>query len=458
MINLKYLTATVMAGLLVSLAGGQAVDEEPQVVIIEPTNSLLINATAEQHERIMQILGYVDTERLEEEIPYAIYPLENQDPVELAEVLNQLVQETIKDKEGKIERIIKKEEEVTIIGDQNTFSLIVYASKKNQEWIKKLIKELDKRRPQVLIDVSLVEITREKDFEWDLNLLSSFPDLTNTSGQLTGLIGDPCNFNLVQRLIDSGRDRFIDLQFNPTIDAKSRIGFYGDRHINALLEAMEAEGYGRVLARPKILVNDNEEGIIKATKETHRPETTVTYAGEAVHKDVSVKWPTYEAKIELTITPHISEGDLLRLEVMMVREDFGESTEVTIEDTEYTSPPDRTISDVDTTITVPDGSTIILGGLTKLSQFKRGSKTPLLGDIPLVGGLFRTIDNTDRTSKLYVFVKANIVRPDETLKQLQDISEKNKATFEEMERKFQEKEDWPGIKPKPMKPEKALED
>jgi type II secretory pathway component GspD/PulD (secretin) len=63
-------------------------------------------------------------------------------------------------------------------------------------------------------------------------------------------------------------------------------------------------------------------------------------------------------------------------------------------------------------VTVPDGSTIILGGMVKLNQNKGGSKVPILGDIPLVGGLFRSIATRTIQSKLYVFVKAEIIRPD----------------------------------------------
>ncbi|MEK7994279.1 MAG: secretin N-terminal domain-containing protein, partial [Planctomycetota bacterium] len=163
--------------------------EEPQVVIIEPTNSLLANATAEQHTRISQILTYVDRETDKEEIPYKLYPLENQSPEHLTEVLEKLIQETVQDKEGKIQQVIpKQDEQITIVPDPNTFSLVVYASKKNQEWISSLVKQLDQRRPQVLIDVTLVQISKTDAFNYDLNLISSFPDLTSTSGLTSAVI------------------------------------------------------------------------------------------------------------------------------------------------------------------------------------------------------------------------------------------------------------------------------
>jgi len=140
-------------------AAAETILGEPQVVVVEPTNSLLVNATAEQHVQIAKILSYVDSELQEDEVPYKVYPLENQSPDHLKEILTPLVEETVLDKEGKIESVIRKQDEqIEIVADPNTFSLIVYASKKNQEWIATLIEKLDKRRPQVLIDVTLVQI------------------------------------------------------------------------------------------------------------------------------------------------------------------------------------------------------------------------------------------------------------------------------------------------------------
>src|SRR4030042_170610 len=134
--------------------------------VIESTHSLLVNATPEQHVRIATIISYVDSVTLEQAIPYVIYSLENQDPDDMAEILQKFIQETIKDKEGKIEQTIKKtEEDITIVPDKNTFSILVYASKKNQEWIGSLIKQLDKRRPQVLLEATLVEISENDAFD-----------------------------------------------------------------------------------------------------------------------------------------------------------------------------------------------------------------------------------------------------------------------------------------------------
>ncbi|MGD2095460.1 MAG: secretin N-terminal domain-containing protein, partial [Phycisphaerales bacterium] len=418
--------------------------EKPQVVVNESTNSLLVNATSEQHNRITKVINYLDSKTPEEEIPYKIYPLENSSPGHLASLLEKLILETASNRDDKIEKIAKKKEEkITIVPDPNTFSLIVYASRKNQEWIENLIESLDKRRPQVLIDVILVEITRTDTFEYDLNLVANAKEAV-----IDNIIIDPIHAINSKTLLEGGYN-LLDSSGNPTNQIKA---FYSDKKVQALLTAIKRKNYGRVLAKPKILVDDGQQGEISTTDET-------TYIKEAIQvPDTGTSITTrdfvaIEASILLQITPHISEGELLRLDVHLSRGDFGTRP---LEG----APPDKTTSEVTTTVFVPDNHTVILGGLVKLNQSKGGSKVPILGDIPLVGGLFRSVDNSDIERKLYVFLKANVVRPYEQteLGDLQKISEEHRKAFEKSETEFQRHEDFPGIKPKLMQPERVLED
>jgi type II secretory pathway component GspD/PulD (secretin) len=417
---------------------------EPQVVVVESNNSLLVNGTPEQHAKITSIIEFVDSEMDLEEIPYKIYPLENSSPAHLAEILTSLLEESeqqTQDKDGKIETVItKRQEEIAIVPDPNTYSLIVYASKKNQEWIQTLVKQLDKRRPQVLIDVTLVEVSKTDAFTYDLNLVQSATGLADTSGIIK---------SLTKTQPDQGH--FTELQS----DSGTFTGYYGDSHINALLSAMQSKNYGRVLAKPKILVNDNQEGKINTKETTYVKTTSSSLPSEGSQLvETSTTYQDYAAGVELTITPHISEGDMLGLNILLNRSDFRET-----ENSEV--PPDTTSSEITTDVTVPDGSTIILGGMVKLNQNKGGGKVPILGDLPLVGGLFRSIKNSDNQSRLYVFVKAEIIRPEagfaQGMKGLTEISDRNRMAFEKHENEFQQYQDWPGIKSKSVDPPKVLD-
>jgi type II secretory pathway component GspD/PulD (secretin) len=419
--------------------------EEMQVVVIESTNSLLVNASPEQHALIASIIAYVDSESIQQAIPYVVYPLQNQPPGHIAEVLEKLIQEVVRDKEGKVEKVIKKtEENIIIVPDPNTFSLIVYASKKNQDWISNLIKTLDRRRPQVLIDVTLVEVTNTDTFDLDLQLASKFPKMVPNGNMdfLPALIGGAGDSNSF--FGHTSKEAFVSSGMGQ--------GFYSDQHIQALLTAMESKNYGRILAKPKILVNDGQVGVIKTTDTTNVKITTSIVPNQGTATE-STTYQPYNAGITLEIQPNISEGDLLLLIVKLDRSDFLTRSSLDV-------PPDSRTNTVDTIVTVPNNKTIILGGLLKLNQSKGGSKVPLLGDIPLVGGLFRTTANSTNDSKLYVFVKANILRPEATiagLPELENISERNRKAFESFEDEFQKYQDWPGIKPQPVEPKKVLE-
>ncbi|MBE3144634.1 MAG: hypothetical protein IMZ61_12050, partial [Planctomycetes bacterium] len=167
---------------------GELPTEEPQVVVIDSTNSLMVNASPEQHALIATIISYVDSESEQKAIPYKVYPLQNQAPDHIAEVLKKLIEDVVRDKDSKIEKVVKKtEENIIIVPDSNTFSLIVYANKKNQDWIADLIKTLDRRRPQVLIDVTLVEVTNKDNFDLDLQLASKFPKMVADGTMVSGV-------------------------------------------------------------------------------------------------------------------------------------------------------------------------------------------------------------------------------------------------------------------------------
>ncbi|MBE0534900.1 MAG: hypothetical protein IH624_04460 [Phycisphaerae bacterium] len=443
--------------------GAEITSNQPQIAVLESTNSLLVYATPKQHETINLVVTHVDRELTSTSTPYVVYALENQDPEELAATLNEIVQATLKDTakspDSKIQTAAstggaiippkREKNEVQIVADPKTYSIIVYADKKNQQWISDLIQELDAYRPQVLLDVTLVEISKTDKFAFDLQTAvrsagsSAFEVLTPefTGSLLTGLLP---NKAVSEAAVISGQG----------------FGFFADKHVEMLLTAIQAKSYGRILARPTLLVDDNQEGTLDAKTITYIPLTRTTYVpavgtgGNPVSTPVQdTEYQPYEAGLSLAIKPHISKGDNLSLDITLTRSDFLNL------DSSTSKPPNTVTNDIVTKVTVPDSATIILGGLERINQSKGGSKVPILGDIPLIGGLFRSTDNRDEQSKLYVFIKAHILRPgsDLTSRAVIDISNKNRRAFEKKETEMQEYQDWPGAKPKPMDPLHVLE-
>jgi general secretion pathway protein D len=469
--------------------------EPPMISVIESTNSLLINATAEQHAAIGQIIAYVDQERGETNINYVVYPLENQDPEKLKGILESLItgksSGTPTDREKKISRSTTtrtgyqptgmnspttstptnttapsaptaeaQEQEITIVADTSTYSLIVYASKKNQQWISSVIKDLDTYRPQVLLDCTLVAVIRDNAFKTDLQVITRFGSNTNSAA------------NNIQGPIGKGSltDPFPSAGWIGEGSVISGTGnvFYSDQHIQALFSAMEQKKYGRVMSRPQLLVNDNEEGTIKSEDKKYVAQLKTTYIATSGSNSVinqpvqDVTYQDYPAGVTLTIKPHISKGDNLKLDIELDRTDYVPGTGGTdiVGGVAYTKPQDTTSNNVISVVTVPDNATIILGGLESLTQTKGGTKVPVLGDLPLVGGLFRSTDNSDKQTKLYIFVKAHILRPGEDAGKtaVEKVSQPKIDNFEKTERDMQRYQDWPGLDAQPMEPRKVLDE
>jgi MSHA biogenesis protein MshL len=188
-------------------------------------------------------------------------------------------------------------------------------------------------------------------------------------------------------------------------------------------------------------------------------------AGSVPTSSTSVQMQSYQSGVTLDIQPHISKGDQLQLKITLSRIDAIRQLDYNIEVSgdvlKGPTPPNLINTDVTTIVTVPDNMTIILGGLEKLDQSKKGSKVPFLGDVPIVGGLFKNTDNSDIQARLYVFLKAHIIRPGEQNtgeSKMRMVSLKNRAEFEKHEKEMQDAQDWAGIKPKPMDPNTVLEE
>ncbi|MBN1457191.1 MAG: hypothetical protein JW912_05005 [Sedimentisphaerales bacterium] len=451
--------------------------EEPQISILEATHSMLINATPEQHEAIAKIIAHVDRRLDRGSTPYVVYQLENQDPVELEEILTKLIEKTkveaIKSTDPKAQTkttsTSQSDEDIYIIADPATYSLIVYADKKNQQWISDIIKELDKYRSQVLLDVTLVEISKDDEFKFDLDIISRRGGFSPGGSLDSGKISS--NLTNTDRW---GAD-ILEAGFKSAAETASFTAFYADSHIQALLETVDKKGYGRVLARPSILVKDNEEGKIGTTETIYVAEQKSNVVSSTTGNPVTstdVSFTSYDSGIDLLITPHITSKDLLQLAIELKRKDFKDRTDNSVEftDTDTNGTPTKKVvpkpldtveSNVTTVATIPDGATIILGGIEKISQNKAVSKVPFFGDIPIVGLLFRGISDSDIQTRLYVFVKAHIIEPSDALtgySDIEKISQEKRRHYEEAEARFQSLQSIPGVDPDPMDPLRILED
>jgi type II secretory pathway component GspD/PulD (secretin) len=125
-----------------------------------------------------------------------------------------------------------------------------------------------------------------------------------------------------------------------------------------------------------------------------------------------------DAGTTLTIKPQIGQGDHLILEYSVTLSSFvGSSSAATL-------PPPRQENSVKSSVNIPDGYTVVVGGLSLASDSKSVSQIPLLGSIPILGELFKVRDNTKSSTKFYVFIRADVLRSKgfEDLKFISDLA------------------------------------
>jgi general secretion pathway protein D len=165
------------------------------------------------------------------------------------------------------------------------------------------------------------------------------------------------------------------------------------------VQASARQGNNNLLSLPSILTNDNQYAEISVGQEV--PFSTSTLSGGGNSQQSLGGYA--EALITLGISPHISEDEYLRLSVELTVDSFnGEPPQVGL-------PPPRSTRALSAVITVPNRSTVVIGGLRQTNDAKTVTKVPVLGDIPILGALFRRRSTTKQETTLYLFITPQIL-------------------------------------------------
>ncbi len=283
-----------------------------------------------------------------------------------------------------------------VVVDPNTNTLIVMAAPAVQAIYQDLIEKLDKRRPQVLIEITLVTLDTSGGFS--LGVEYSRSDQGNDERSLTF-----SSFGLSEVDTSTGSlDIIPGLGFNGTVVSADIA--------DVVVRALSTSGRATVMSAPRILVNDNATGNL--TSAADAPYVSVN----ASNTVSTTSFGGFEsAGTTIDVTPHISEGDHLSLEYSVTLSNFGEGGSEGV-------PPPRQRSELSSEVTVPDGNTVIVGGLNSNNISETIQKVPLLGDIPGLEYLFSSRSSSTSDSTLFVFIRPVILRDDQfkDLKYLSD--------------------------------------
>ena len=274
--------------------------------------------------------------------------------------------------------------------EQSTNSIIVTAPQDLIRRVRYVVKQLDIRRPQVLIEAIIAECTLEKDLELGIEwreFNNQFNTRFNPTGPLTSIDSSTGNYNTggIVGAVGSGLT----------------LGIFKDMNLRFLLRALKGDQNTNILATPNIVTLDNEPALIKIGRQ-------VSFAiGEIQNNPTGgnpfTSYNREDVGLTLSVKPQITPNGSIRLFVEQVLSNVLPGTE------RVGGNPDTSQRYISTTVMADDGQILVLGGLLQNEWQQVDDKVPVLGDIPYVGALFRNTYRKRTKTNLMLFLRPVII-------------------------------------------------
>ncbi len=290
-----------------------------------------------------------------------------------------------RDAQGRVVNTTDLTNKVTIVADPNTNSLIVVGDPDAVERLKNIIDQIDKIPQQVVIETMIVEAsldsTNKLGVEWSLTQPKAFG---NTGS--TGKVGS--NYGL-------GTSASTNQGFSYTLSGGN---------FSAYVNALKTDQKFQVLSTPRIFTSNNVEASINISQSV----PYVTSQREDTNGNMIFNYAFQDVGIVLTVTPQISPAGMVTLQVSQTANELQGYTSF--------NAPIINQREANTTVSVKDGDTVVLGGIMGKTVTSTTNKVPILGDLPILGNLFKSTSKTDSKTELLVFLTPRIVRNPEDAK------------------------------------------
>jgi len=422
-IKLKYASAAEMVRIVEALnktTTGKAGTPSfliPKIVADERTNSVIVSGESQARERIAKLINRLDSE-LENNGNTRVYYLKYSKAEDLVDVLKG-VSESIEAEANTASNKNKrsKNRDISIDAHADTNTLVITAQPDMLRSLEAVIRQLDVRRAQVLVEAIIVEV-----FESDgVNLGVQW---YHEEGGFTQFNNGPAPISSVAAAAEAARSTpgqkgstvtsengavtvnpdqpDIKGDYNLLAQVLGSVNgmMFGilDNDWGAIVQAVSADTNSNILATPSITTLDNEEAHFLVGQEV--PIIT----GSTTGNNNSNPFQTVdrqEVGIKLKVTPQVNEGAGVQLTIEQEVSSVSGATGVDIAINKR---------EIKTTVMADNGATVILGGLIDEDVQESVQKVPLLGDIPILGHLFKSTSNTKRKRNLMVFLRPTIIR------------------------------------------------
>lgn len=378
------------------------------------TNTLIALADPESMRFIQTMLDVMDIPTPKGKGDIHMLRLMNADAEDVAKVINSLVERQGKTEE---EKILSRD--VKIVADDATNSLIITARPDDFDILRSTIAGLDVERKQVFIEALIMEASSDASFSFGVNwaagrIVGSGTEAflfgsSNLGGGTVGFPSDP----------DAGT---ISFPSGGTLGAlfDDAVTIGGTAYsIQAILSAIRGDNQYTILATPQLLTLDNEEAQVNVVNNVPFAKESTTSNVNQDYNSVTIDYK--DVGVKLKITPHISENNTLRLEIEQEVSRVISSL-VTVSDDQQIIAPTTRKREVQTSIRMRDGQTAVIAGLLSEDDSDSAGQIPGLGDIPVLGWLFKNKTESRTNTNLYIFITPRII-----------------GTFEESERLAKEK-------------------
>ena len=409
-IPLKHASASEMVRILNSLSTsgkGKDVSNKVKMVADDRTNSVLVSGERSARLRIRATVSFLDTPLEDGGGNTHVIYLKYAKAENIVKILTGLKEKGAKARPTKGKGAVSKitsgstiSQNAIIQGDDETNALIITADPNTVENLKAVIRQLDIRRAQVLIEAIIAEIAANKNREVGVGLVvdgsqrdaGALPiGLSNFSGIGALLQAALAGSSTTTSVSAPGG---LTLALGEERDSGVRYG--------AILRALQGDSNSKILSTPSVVTLDNEEAELIVGENV--PFVTGSFTG-AGSTDPTNPFQTIERQdvgLTLKVTPQINEGDTVKL---VIEQEISSVQP----DTEGAGLRTRKRS-IKTSVLVDDGGILILGGLMQEEETESQSKIPLLGDIPLLGFLFRSSSTAKTNQNLMVFLRPSILR------------------------------------------------
>ena len=404
-IKLKYASALEMVKIVNSIQKPAAGTKnttpsilKPRLVADERTNSLIISGEKKTRARIVKLVKTLDDE-LKNSGNTRVFYLKYAKAKEVVDVLKG-VSKTLEKTDGKSSSKSSSRSELSIESHEGTNSIVVSAQPALMSSLSSIIRQLDIRRAQVLVEAIIVEVSEGDGINLSVQWATpaggtQFQDNGVTTGEVIGAAyqvrNDEDDLDAVVNVIGKV--------------AGGVAGYVGDDW-GVMLQALSSNSTSNILATPSITTLDNQEASFIVGDEV----PVLTGATSSSSNDNPFQ--TIERKevgIKLKVTPQINDGDAVQ---MVIEQEVSNIKGETSVDVIFAT------RSVKTTVLAKSGETIIIGGLINEEVSETVQKVPLLGDIPFLGHLFKSTKSSTEKRNLMIFLRATIIRDDETMSNL----------------------------------------